>query len=130
MIQTESTGIPYRIWFTNGYHEGLADTTSDKGGQNAGFRPHDLLEAALASCITITAQMFAQSHGIALRQVCVTVRLNRDDPDKTVFDVKTQFEGDLSDNEIARLQSAVRACPVRKTLATAIEFSESVSESS
>ena len=126
MIHTKSTGVPYRIWFSNGYHEGFADTTSDKGGRNAGFRPHDLLEAALASCITMTAQMFAERNGMALREVRATVRLNRELPDNTVFEVETDFVGDLSSEEIERLRSAVQACPVRKTLSKAIAFSESV----
>lgn len=50
MIETESRSEPYATRFSDGVQEALADTTADKGGGGAGFRPHDLLEAALATC--------------------------------------------------------------------------------
>jgi len=50
MIQASSQPERYRTAFTNGGQTALADTTADKGGGGAGFRPHELLEAALASC--------------------------------------------------------------------------------
>jgi putative redox protein len=124
MIKTRSDGAPYRTWFSNGEQEAFADTTADKGGQNAGFRPHDLLEAALACCVTITAQMFAERHGIPLRQVRAVVRLNREQANEPIFEVKMDFDGDLTSKQIEQLQAAVQSCPVRKTLSNSIRFAE------
>lgn len=129
MIQTKSNGAPYRTWFSNGEHGAFADTTPDNGGQNAGFRPHDLLEAALACCVTITAQMFAQRHGIPLRQVRAVVRLNREQASEPTFEVKMDFDGELTEKQIEQLQVAVQSCPVRKTLSNGIRFAEHRAES-
>ncbi len=55
MIECRSDEARYKTIFTNGIHETCADTTADKGGGNAGFRPHDLMEAALASCLNMSS---------------------------------------------------------------------------
>ena len=38
MITATSAGPAYLTRFSDGLHEGLADTTPDKGGAGAGFR--------------------------------------------------------------------------------------------
>lgn len=124
MINAKADGEPYRTWFSNGQCNGFADTTLDKGGQNAGFRPHDLLEAALACCANMTAQMYAEKNRINLRAVHTRVRLNRDSTDETVFEIQADFDGDLTSNELQQLQSAVQNCPVRRTLSRSIRFEE------
>jgi len=122
MIKSKSEHEPYLTWFTDGQHECLSDTTADKGGKNAGFRPHDLLEAALACCITMTARMFAERRGIPLRQVRTTVQLNRENANETILEVETEFDGELSAEQLEQLKAATRACPVRKTLSKPIRF--------
>jgi putative redox protein len=42
----------------------IVDTTSGKGGYGDGFHPHELLEAALATCMNMTIRMYAQKHAI------------------------------------------------------------------
>jgi putative redox protein len=49
MIEATSKSIRYQTQLTSGAHSALSDTTRDKGGRESGFRPHDLLEAAVAS---------------------------------------------------------------------------------
>jgi hypothetical protein len=58
MVRAESAGPPYLTSFTNGVHRGSADNAADKGGQGNGFRPHELLEAALASCMNMWLRMY------------------------------------------------------------------------
>src|SRR6266540_2895364 len=53
-----------------------ADTTVDKGGGSAGFRPHDLLEAALASCLTMSLRMCAEKYDIPFSEIRTKVSLN------------------------------------------------------
>ncbi|MDL4773383.1 MULTISPECIES: OsmC family protein [Thermomonosporaceae] len=48
---------PYQVQFRAGQNAGLADTVKDEVGGSVGLRPHELLEAALASCMTISARM-------------------------------------------------------------------------
>ena len=47
MIRADSRPTNYQTEFTNGVHSSTSDTTPNKGGANRGFRPHELLEAAL-----------------------------------------------------------------------------------
>ena len=66
MIYSTSELPPYRTRFSDGTHEGVSDTTADKGGHNCGFGPHDLLEAALANCVNMTVRMYADNHDIPI----------------------------------------------------------------
>jgi putative redox protein len=49
----------FDTWFTNGKHEGHCDAPVEKGGGDAGFGPHELLEAALAGCLNIWVRVYA-----------------------------------------------------------------------
>ena len=66
MIVSKSTGIPYYTYFTNSKHEFFADAPPAKGGSDAGFRPHELLEASLACCLNMWLRMYADKNGIEL----------------------------------------------------------------
>jgi putative redox protein len=122
MIKTESTPTPYLTQFTNGTHTSQSDCTPDKGGGNAGFRPHELLEAALASCMNMTVQMAAKKHTIPLAGVSVTVTLNRSQPEEPTFEYQVFFPGELSAAQQERLLASVRNCPVRNTLSKSLQF--------
>jgi len=123
MICATSESAPYQTRFSGGEHQGLADTTAGKGGQHSGFRPHDLLEAAVATCINMTVRMYADRHGIPLRSVTVKVSLDRSHPEETVFRYRLDADGDLTPPQEDRLQLAARnACPVSRTLSKPIRF--------
>jgi putative redox protein len=51
----------------------LSDTTEEKGGSGKYFRPHDLLEAALASCLNITTRMVLEAMNLSCDKVTVKV---------------------------------------------------------
>ena len=122
MIRATNEPAPYRTRFSDGEHECLADTTPAKGGGNSGFRPHDLLEAALASCINMTVRMYAAHHGIPLGTVAVKVSLDRGNPEETVFRYEVDVDGNLTPAQRDQLLHAARACPVSRTLAKRIRF--------
>lgn len=122
MIRADSQPTKYHTEFTNGEHIAMSDTTSDKGGANHGFRPHELLEAALATCMNMTLRMVAQKHAIPLASVSVTVSLNRKEPKAPVFEYSVQFGGALSEAQKSQLLSAVERCPVRNTLSQPLRF--------
>jgi putative redox protein len=121
MIRAKSQPTPYQTCFSDGEHEGISDTTADKGGQHSGFRPHDLLEAALATCVSMTVRMYAEHHGIPLRGVTANVSLDRG-ADEAVFRYDVELDGDLTTEQRARLLRAAAACPVRRTLSKRIRF--------
>jgi putative redox protein len=122
MIKAESTAAPLLTQFTNGTYTAQSDTTADKGGSGQGFRPHELLEAALASCMNMTVRMAAKKYNIPLSGVTVTVNLNRSQPDAPVFEWHVQFAEELTTEHRERLLSAVSRCPVHKTLSKSLQF--------
>ncbi len=122
MIEARSESVRYQTQLTNGTHSLLSDTTRDKGGSESGFRPHDLLEAALASCITITLRMYADKHGLALSGVTTRVQLDRSQPEETIFKYEVELQGELSEQDRVRLLEVAEKCPVRNTLSKRIGF--------
>ena len=122
MIKANSKDTRYQTLFTNGKHSAISDTTRDKGGNESGFRPHDLLEAALASCINMTLRMYADQHGIPLSGVTTRVRLDRSNPEESVFEYEIEFLGSLAENDREHLLEIAEKCPVRQTLSKRIKF--------
>ena len=128
MIHATSQLAPYLTRFTDGEHECFADTTTAKGGQNAGFRQHDLLEAALATCIDITLRMYAAHHAIPLASVAVKVSLDRSNPEEVVFRYEVDAEGDMTPEQRLKLLRAAGGCPVSKTLGKRIRIEAGTGE--
>jgi putative redox protein len=117
MINAASTATPFRVAFGNGRAEAFADRPPEKGGAGDGFGPHDLLEAALATCLAMTVTMHAAKHGWPVRQARAAVRLDRSRPDEVVFEYTLDIDGDLTDDQRAALRAAAANCPVSQTLA-------------
>jgi len=94
-------------------HADVIDTDTAPG-------PHDYFDAALASCKTLTALVYAKRHGIALERVASHVE--RDDSEerngKYVLRVRLELFGPLSDADKARIQNAVTRCPIHKLMTT------------
>jgi putative redox protein len=122
MICSKSEEPRYLTRFSNGAHEGIADTTADKGGGSCGFRPHDLLEAALATCVNMAVRIYADRHDIPLRSVRTKVTLDRSQADEVVFRYELELDGELTPEHKDKLLHAANLCPVRRTLAKKIRF--------
>lgn len=125
MIVSKSGQKPFVTIFTDGKNEAVCDTTLDKGGSGSGFRPHDLLEAALACCLNMSLRMAADNHKIALREIKVSVLLNRDDPEQTIFEYGVELDGDLTEHQKRMLLELAGSCPVSKTISKKISFRRS-----
>ena len=109
--------------YVAGGHRGIADAYKQGVGGGAGFRPHELLEAALASCMTITARMELAELGIDDEGVEVRVQVVRSD-DETRFQHSLHLPerlGSYRDRLSARLEHS----PVRTTLSKPITFEDS-----
>ena len=122
MIHSTSESPPYRTQFSDGVHQGVADTTADKGGGGSGFRPHDLLEASLATCVNITVRMYADSRAIPLRAVTTRVSMDYSRPEEVVFRYEVDFDGDLTAEQKGKLHEAAKACAIRRILLRKIRF--------
>jgi putative redox protein len=122
MVTTQSKRENYRTEFSNGSERALADAPVNKGGAGAGFGPHELLEAAFATCINMAVRMRASQIGVAVDEVTSSVRLDRSAKDRVVFGYSVEIHGDLTTNARAQLQQAADSCPVRQTLSKLIVF--------
>jgi putative redox protein len=118
---TESQDERFLTTFSSGGRQAAADVTAEYGGAGAGFRPHELLEAALATCVNMTVRVYAEAHAIVIGEVRTRVEVDRSTPDETVFRYGVEIDG-ATPEEKERLLRAARACPVRKTLSQTIRF--------
>lgn len=122
MIETRSLPQSYRGVATNGRCEVQTDAPHAKGGGGTGFGAHELLEAALATCVNMAVRMHASAHGIPLQAVEASVRMLRPDDETIVFEQVLEIEGSLSDEDRAALRAAADASPVRRTLSKRLQF--------
>ena len=116
MINTQSKDPRYLIQFTNGAQHADSDTLPAKGGQAAGFGPHELLEASLACCINMWIRMQADQLKIPVGPIAVTVSLKREHPEETVYEYTLTVGGPLTEAQRAILLQAADDCPLRRTL--------------
>ena len=122
MIISESKHEKYLTSFTNGMYSAYADTTKNKGGAEQGFRPHELLEAALACCMNMSLRMNAEKLSISLPEVKVHVSLNRDDPEHPTFEYGVSFGKSLTREDEQKLLTSLECSSVRSTLSKPLAF--------
>jgi len=107
-------------------HTLRADVMPAAGGTDSAPGAHDLFDAALAACKTLTATWYAKQHGIPLERV--ESHVERDDSDERKgtyrLTVRLAFHGPLDDDQRRRLHAAVARCPVHKLMtSTTVEIS-------
>jgi|SRR5687767_9484571 len=122
MITTHSQDLPYQVRFTNGTQQADADVLPIKGGQGAGFGPHELLEASLACCINMWIRMQGDKLGIPVGPIAVSVTLHRDHPQQAIFECAIRLDDALNEEQRAILLQAADDCPVRRTLLKQLSF--------
>ncbi|PRZ21182.1 OsmC family protein [Flavobacterium granuli] len=93
----------------------MADEPKEKGGQDKGFSPKELLVSALAACTNATVRMYCDRKGWNLKNVQIEIELIEEDG-KTIFKRKLQFEGNLDEGQRQRLFNVANVCPVHKIL--------------
>jgi putative redox protein len=126
MIRATTIPNQCQTSFTNGTHSSLADVPVEKGGKGEGFGPHELLEAALATCMTITARKYADKHQLPLLSASCEVKLDRTNPDHLIMKYTLTLEGELSNEQQQQLRDVVSRCPVKKTLCSDVTFQAAV----
>lgn len=105
---------------TNTY---VADEPLSVGGGDKGFSPSELLASALATCTCVTLRMYADRKGWPLAGVQVKIEFTRDaalNVSNITRDIS--LEGELSDEQRARLLSIANACFIHKTLSNPINI--------
>ena len=97
-------------------HKLRADEEPEKGGDDTGATPHELLLAALGSCTAMTLKVYAERKGWPLRDVRVNLTGENADGGGYVISRTLTIDGDLDAEQRQRLVEIADKCPVHKTL--------------
>jgi putative redox protein len=106
-----------------GAHRLLGDEPSALGGADRGPTPHELLLAALGTCTSMTLTLYASRKHWPLDKVIVQLTGEHTTaigdgarPPSYAIRRLIRVEGDLTDEQRARLMEIADKCPVHKTL--------------
>jgi putative redox protein len=102
-------------------HPLVADEPLNLGGNNLGPNPYGLLSAALASCTSLTLQMYAKQKKWDLQVATVHVNHSKKDDENIgkkidYFERIIELKGNLDQEQRTRLLEIANKCPVHKTL--------------
>ena len=109
----------------DGRHRLVTDEPVEVGGDGSAPAPHELLPAALAACIATTLVMYARTKEWQLGEVAVDVEYDhRSTPRR--FEIVVRLGGELSDEQLERLEKVARSCPLRRSIEAGFEFAERI----
>ena len=93
------------------------------GGEGKAPAPHELLPAALASCVSTSLVMYARQKGWPLGDVTVDVDFDNSSMPRRC-EITVELDVALTDEQLVRLEKVARACPVRRSLEGGVQFAE------
>ena len=99
-------------------HAFTVDASVPEGGDDAGPSPHDLYDAALASCKAVTVLWYAKRKGIPVDDIQVTIDRDASGERGGVYKLATvlHLTGELSDEQRQELLTVAGKCPVHKLM--------------
>jgi putative redox protein len=109
----------------DGRHHLITDEPEAVGGEGSAPSPHELLAAALASCISTVMVMYARTKAWDLGNVEVAVAYDHKATPRR-FEVSISLTGDLTPEQLDRLEKVAATCPVRRSLETGVEIVETI----
>jgi len=114
-VRVDRAGGKFGQKVSIGPHEIPADEPREEGGDDTGPEPHELLLAALGACSSMTVKLYADRKGWPLRSVEVRLTGQRGEAGYRI-ERSLRLEGDLTDEQKARLVEIAEKCPVARTL--------------
>jgi putative redox protein len=101
----------------------IADEPVDKGGQNKGFNPSELLLASLGACTSATLRMYADRKGMSLEEINVHLEMDRNEENNiTLISRNIVVTGNLSSEDKQKLLAIANKCPIHKILTSTIKI--------
>jgi putative redox protein len=109
----------------DGRHLLRTDEPVRLGGEGTAAAPHELFPAALAACVSTTLVMYARTKDWDLGDVTVGVVYDNESTPRR-FEIDIELTGDLSADQLERLDKVAAACPVRRSIEAGIAFDERI----
>jgi len=109
-----------------GGHTLVGDEPEAMGGHNTGPGPYPYLLTALGTCTAITCRMYADHKRWPLEGVHLALTHRREGTGKAsteTIDIEIEFQGPLSDEQLARLTEIADRCPVHRTITDGLTIS-------
>jgi len=108
----------------SGPHHVLADEPAKFGGTNKGLTPYGFVSAGLGACTSMTIRMYARRKGWPLTGVSVDITHAKEHAQDAAdrgakvdhFERTIHLQGNLDDDQRARLLEIADKCPVHRTL--------------
>ena len=97
-------------------HHLIVDEPIEKGGKDTAPTPTELLGVALASCTTITLQMYMGFKEIPFENIDVETDFEVKTIESILFNRSITIEGEFDEKQQTRLLKVANSCPVHKIL--------------
>ena len=139
VIVSESKEGIYAQNIKIGEHVITVDEPKDKGGNDLGPSPYELLLASLGACTSITLRMYANFKNIPLEKIIVSLThekayvedcKNCTNENSKIDHVQRviELQGDLNPEQLAKLIDVANKCPVHRTLTSGISITTKLRE--
>ena len=127
-MSTALTKETYRTEITSRNHHSLADEPIERGGQDLGPTPTELLHSSLASCTSITLRMYAARKKWVIEEIKVDVTdgINQECKE-SILTKRITLIGNLDEAQLKRMLVIAGKCPVHKVLEKSIQIESSIS---
>lgn len=114
-------------------HHLVADEPTSVGGNDLGPGPYDFILAGLGACTAMTIRLYANLKKIPLEKVIVKLRhqkvyakdcvdCEKDTAKIDQIERLIELQGNLSEEDKAKLLAIANKCPVHRTLTSTIEI--------
>ncbi len=115
-----NSGQPLRQRIEVGGFTLSVDAPVGVGGSGSAPGPHELFDASLAACKTLTVTLYARRKGWPLDHVDVALTRDASTESEGTYrlDVALTLHGALDDTMRAQLLSAAERCPIHKLMTT------------
>jgi putative redox protein len=119
MIHSRRQGI-LSVELSNDQHSIISDVALNVGGEDSGLNPHELVEAALAACTSMTLELYAKRKNWDVSEMKVEIKIIKEGPESVIE--RKIFFGNLPEEQKVKLLEISDKCPISKLLESNIKI--------